>query len=220
MRAVNLLPRQPQRVRKPVRIDPLAVGAAGLVLAVAAAVGGGFVLERSHVRSEQQKLAAARAAVAKAQAELPKPGSTPQLLSRPAVLTQVQTWQLAIEGVVASRVPWDHTLAELARLVPAGVSLGSLSLDGAAVGAPGSLSLSGKAASKLAVAQLMSRLTLLPELDQIQLGPVAADPAGGGVSFSMHAQVAGPAAASPATPASTSTSTTGTSTTTTTGGGS
>jgi Tfp pilus assembly protein PilN len=211
MRAVNLLPREIPGRRERRRIDPLAVGAAGLVLVVAAAVGGGFVLERSHARSEQQKLAAARTAVAEAQAELPKPGSTPQLLSSPAALAQEQPWQQAIEGVLVSRVPWDLTLAKLARVVPESVSLASLSLDGSPTGGPGSLSLTGEASSKLAVAQLLARLTLLPELDQVKLGPVSDEVTSGKVSFSMQAVVTGPATSTP-------TSTTGTSTTTTTTG--
>ncbi len=206
MKAVNLLPRETSRRRDARKIDPVVVGAAVLVLAVAAAIGGGFVLERSHARAEQQQLTAARSELARVQAEQPAPGTKNQVLSSPAALAQEPSWRQALESVLATRVPWDHTLGELSRIVPAGVTLSSLSLGGTGFGTSGSLLLSGKASSKLAIVQLLSRLTLVPELDQVELGSTSVDPTGGGVSFSMQAQVKDPAAPSP--PAGTTTTTT------------
>ncbi len=212
MKAVNLLPRENLRRREARRIDPVVVGGVALVLAVAAAVGGGFALERSHVHSEQRQLAAAHTELARAQAQQPKGH---QALSGPSALAQAPTWRQALEGVLATRVSWDHTLGQLSRVVPAGVTLSDLSLGSSGAGTPGSLSLSGKASSKLLVAQLLSRLTLVPELEQIKLGATTVDPTSGDVSFSVQAQVTVPALPSP--PAD---STAGTTTTSTTTGGS
>lgn len=216
MKAVNLLPRENLRRREAPRIDPVVALGVALVLAVAAAVGSAFVLERSHARSEQQQLAAARAELARAQAEQPAPGTRHAVLTRPEALAQEPTWRAALEGVLAARVSWDHTLSELSRVIPAGVTLSNLSLGASGPGTPGSLSLTGKASSKLVIVQLLSRLTLVPELDQVQLGSTSVDPTNGDVSFSIQAQVQGPAPPSP--PAGTTTGTGTTSTTTTTGG--
>ncbi len=210
MRAVNLLPRETLAGgKRRGGLDPAVAGGAALTVVVALAVAGGFVLAHSHARNEQRQLTTARAAVLQAQEQqATTPGvTTPQILSPPTALTQRQAWTDAVGTALVSRVPWDTMLAELARVVPANVTLQSLSLGGTAT-SPGSVTLTGSAYSQLGVAQLLSRLSLVPGLTQITLSSTSADATSGVVTFSVQADVAGIATAAPPTDTSTTATTT------------
>ncbi len=209
MKAVNLLPHEIPGLPRRRRLDRLLVGGGAGTLAVVAALAGAFVLFHGRARVEQRELATARAALARAQALQRGAARQPSILSSPAVLSQVQPWRQAVESALATRVPWDQTLAELARIVPAGVTLSSLTLGATGTGAAAPLTLSGKASSRLCVVQLLSRLTLVPEIGQVTLGATTTDPASGVISFSIQAQMTGAAAASPAAGASTPSTTSG-----------
>lgn len=215
MKAVNLLPREIRGRRARRGVSGALVAGAAVTLVVAAAIGGGFVLERSHAGSEQRQLTTARAELAHEQARQAKTPQGPQTVPPPAALGQQQSWQQALAGALATRAPLDDTLAQLARLVPANVTVMNLTLDGATVaGTPGSLTLQASAYSQLGVAQLLSRLTLVPELSQVRLGTNTADPTTGIVTFTVQAQLGSSA------PAATAGAGTTTDTTTTSDGGS
>src|SRR5581483_4037006 len=209
MRAVNLLPRElsgrharPGRGGR--RVDPLAAGGAVLTVVVAAALGGGFVMERSHASSAQRRLAAARAELARLQSTQPAktPGTHGPTLSA-SVLSQQAPWQTALTSALAGRVAWDGVLSELSRVVPANVTVSTVTLGGSSrsktAAGGGSLSLAGTAYSEQGVVQLLSRLQLVPGLSQIVLGPTTAAGKSGVVSWSLTATIAAPAAP-PSTP--------------------
>jgi Tfp pilus assembly protein PilN len=199
MKAVNLLPREISRRRTRRRVDLLLAGGIAVTVAVVAAVGAGFVLAHSHARTEQQKLTTARATLARLQAQQQQSAPTAKApaLAPPAVLSQTQWWQAALASAVSTRFAWDHTLTELSHVVPAGVTFSSLTLGGSGAAAStspagtvsaGSLSLSGTTSSEAAVAQLLSRLMLLPDLTQVELNSSTVD-ATGVVTFQVQAQV-------------------------------
>ena len=107
-------------------------------------------------------------------------------------------------------------LAQLGRIVPANVSLSSVSLGGTAgattptAGSGGALDIAGSAFTQGGVAQLLSRLALIPQVTAVTLTSTAADAKTGVVSFLISAQLKG---------ASTGFTTTTTTTTTTSGSG-
>jgi hypothetical protein len=215
MRAVNLLPREAQDRNSLRGVNKLRVGATVLTLVVVAAVGGGFTLARSHARSEQQELAAARSALTLLQArqqETSRNAAPP--LASPSVTSQEMPWMAALSTALATRIAWDRTLAELAHVVPATVTLSNVTLGPTSgttstPGAAGTFSISGQAYSQDGVAQLLSRLLLVPDLTQVALQSTSTDPKSNVVTFDISAQVKG------ASTAFTTTTTAPTSTTTT-----
>jgi Tfp pilus assembly protein PilN len=207
MRAVNLLPRE-TRSRSAGRVDPLLAGGAALTVAVVVAVGAGFVLTHSHAASAQKKLATARAELALLRQEASRAsGATAPALPPPAVAQEVGPWQTALATALQTRIPWDGVLLQLARVVPANVTVTTVSLGGATIpngssgstgstpapaatsGAPASLQIGGTAFSEDGVAQLLSRLALIPDLSNVVLTTSTADPKTGHVTFSISAQV-------------------------------
>src|SRR4051794_12255216 len=129
MRAVNFLPRE-SRSGRAMRIDPLLAGAAALTLVVALMVGGGFVLGRSHASSQQRELEAARAQLAAAVAHQTVAKSGTPIVGTPAALDQIPTWKAAVGTVLSGRVAYDVILAQLGRLIPARITVASLSVGG------------------------------------------------------------------------------------------
>jgi Tfp pilus assembly protein PilN len=210
VKAVNLLPRETRSSRRGRSVDPLLVGGVALTVVVVAAVGAGFVLTHSRASSEQNKLAAARAelAVLTAAARQPSGGTTPTLPT-PAVTQQLGPWQAALATALQTRIPLDGILSQLARVVPANVTVTTVNLGGATsgsssstsgtppasapAGSTASLQLGGTAFSEDGVAQLLSRLALVPGLSNVVLASSTADPKTGRVTFQVSAQVSTPA---------------------------
>lgn len=202
MRAVNLLPRETRSHRGSRRLDPVVVGGAVLTVAVAAAIGGGFAVAHSHATSEQQKLATVRAELQQLQAQERKGSGTKEpSIPVPTVTQQQVPWQAAFTSALSTRFAWDDVLFQLAHVVPprvtvTNVTLGSATTTGPATGAD-SLSLGGTAFNESDVAQLLSRLTLVPSLSQITLSSSTADPKTGVVTFAVTAQVGAAATSTP-----------------------
>lgn len=223
MRAINLLPREIQDRNSLRGVDKLRVAAIVVTLVVFVGISGGFVLARSHAHSEQQQLKTAQAALALLQARQAAANrNVAPPLSSPSVASQELPWKSALSTALATRVAWDRTLAELARVVPADVTLSNVTLGGGTTstltsGSAGNLSISGQAYSEDGVAQLLSRLMLVPDLTQVALQNSSTDQHTHVVTFDIAAQIAG--TTTPFTTTTTTPGATTTTTTTTTAGG-
>ncbi|HLX31145.1 MAG TPA: PilN domain-containing protein [Gaiellaceae bacterium] len=200
MRAVNLLPRDTRSRRGGRRVDPLVAGGAALTVVVVAAVAGGFALAHGHATSEQQKLATARAELRQLQAQERRSSvTTKPVLPTPTVIAQEVPWQAAVTSALLTRVAWDDVLWQLAHVVPANLTLSTVTLGGSATGsttsatpgAAGSLTVGGTAFSEQGVAQLLARLSLVPGVSGVTLTSSSADPKSGVVTFVVAASVTG-----------------------------
>ena len=122
MRAVNLLPRQAVRERKSgsPSILPL-VGAAAVPVIAICLVGFGYAQEQSIVASKQHELSALQAQAVKL---APAPTQAPPGLSLLASDRQLRLSEL--QAVLAQQFPWDTTLVQFARALPANVWLTSI----------------------------------------------------------------------------------------------
>jgi Tfp pilus assembly protein PilN len=175
MRAVNLLPPQlVEQRRSPIRDPRVAIG-----LAVALVVLGGLAYARhtasSTVASRRQQLADVRAQIA--------------LASRPRVPSPATPAKTPLDGrsalivdAASKRANWDRLFRELALVLPNDVWLadlkaqttsdGSASSDPAATTADSGstgFSIEGSTYSQAAVARLLSRLQLIPDLTNVHL---------------------------------------------------
>lgn len=169
MRAVNLLPKdagKPQR-RTP---DPLVLVGGGGGLLVAAVLGimtmsaGGALVEK-------------RDAVADAETRLqliPAPEQPVSPLDA-GLAQQQQQRSTALTAALATRVSWDRILRRFSLVLPEDVWLTSLAAKAPTVvasatpGVPTGFILSGYTYSHDGVARLLSRLSVLPDLANVQL---------------------------------------------------
>ena len=244
MRAVNLLPKELQ-TRKSIREeDPAVVVGSALGLVVMIALGLAFYVEHGAAAKQQARLNTARLALAqlsvkehelKPKSTKPKVPITP-VVPPPSVTGQEATWLSSVETNLSDRIAWDRVLREVSLVMPDDVTLTSLTMTAPSTAAviPGvsepttssatGFSIAGDAFSYDSVARLLSRLELVPDLNDVTLTNTSSGSAttggssGGstaGVQFNISANVKG-APAPPATvtttpPVDTSTTTTGTS---------
>jgi Tfp pilus assembly protein PilN len=163
MRAVNLLPRELEQDKAgPSRQVVLSCGAAVLSMAVLA---GGYMQGSS-------ALGKRNAALAEAQARL---AAVPQPMQQPASVTglpqQRQSRVAALSSALTTRVAWDRVLREVSLVVPEDVWLSSLQAAApTAAGITGQgIHISGFTYSQPAVARLLARLTVIPDLQRVSL---------------------------------------------------
>jgi Tfp pilus assembly protein PilN len=180
MRAVNLLPRQhvEQRRERPNAVVLLAaIGGAAVVLAL---VAGTLVANRS-VDRNQQALSTARAVLA----VTPSHQLSAQTQAfRKQVLTQREQRSLALASALGKRVAWDRVLRRFALVLPDDVWLtsmvGTVPLDpqptATATTTPSAipatateLTIQGSTYSQASVARLLARLSVVPDLQNVQL---------------------------------------------------
>lgn len=188
MRAVNLLPREPKRTRPRLGlagqlaiVSPLVVG--GLLAA-------GYLLTSSKAKDDRATLQALQAELA----TLPKPAPQPQQ-ANPELAVQRDQRVAALSAVLQGRLAWDRILRELSAVLPGDVWLTSLSAQApapapppvpattsttttstattttAAVPAPTAspLTLAGYTYSQEGVARLLTRLAVVPALQDVKL---------------------------------------------------
>jgi len=229
MRAVNLLPKDAQQRGKSLRAeDPAVVVGSAVGCVVFIALIAGFLNVHSKVNAEQSKLTAARIELAQlAKQKRPQPVNANPVKQRPivpvpAVTAEEQPRLAAITTALSTRIAWDRILREFSLVLPSDVTLKSLSLTspmsalGAATGGTAGASsqglvIEGTTYSHDAVARLLSRLMLIPDLQNVTLSNSVAAQDTGIVDFSIAANVKG-APAPPVVPAAVAP------TTTTTGG--
>ncbi len=174
MRAVNLVPKDARRVRSGSggqgRLNPGSLGPAHLVVAVLVVVVG-LVLLRvvagNTVNDKQATLAAVQTEVATEQSQASK------FDAYTSFVQAAQQREMQVRDLVQQRFPWQRTLDQISRVMPATTSLTSLSAnsDGASTasstsGVPStgpSFTLAGCAhtANQDGVAILLRRLRLL-----------------------------------------------------------
>jgi Tfp pilus assembly protein PilN len=221
VRAVNLLPRDTASQRKLVSPEnlPVLVGT-GLGVLVTAALAVTFLHAAGQVRDARSRLADVERTLA-ATPKPPPPVATPN-----AQLAGEQSARLAaVSNALGARVAWDRALREISLVLPDDVWLASLTLstpDPANPSAAG-FAITGYTYSNDAVARLLSRLALVPELIDPTLASTSSQTTPGAsgagtVQFNISAGVQpAPGAAAllapppPPPPASTDTSTDSTS---------
>jgi Tfp pilus assembly protein PilN len=177
MRAVNLLPKDVGSSRK---LNPVAVlGVAGATV-LASALAAAVVMTGGSVSSKQATLDDLRVEleVIPKPAVVEEPGASLQLAGEESArLTALST-------ALAERVAWDRVLRQFALVLPDDVWLTSLNavapVAGAGTGAaatppaapaatPTGFTISGYTYSHEAVARLLSRLAVIPDLENVQL---------------------------------------------------
>jgi Tfp pilus assembly protein PilN len=230
MRAVNLLPKDANQRGKSIGAeDPAVVVGSALGVVVLIAVVAGFLNVHSKVSAEQKKLTAAHVELARlAQQKRAEPtpyksANQKPIVPIPAVTAEEQPRLDAISTALSTRIAWDRILREFSLVLPTDVTLKSLSLTtpspggvtattGAPAGGAQNFTINGTTYSHDAVARLLSRLMLIPDLTNVTLTNSTAATDTGVVDFNITAGVKGAPAPPPAAPAA------GAPATTTTGG--
>jgi Tfp pilus assembly protein PilN len=193
MRAVNLLPREPKRSRKRLTV----VGQLAIVspLVVGALVAAGYLLASSKVNDRKATLAAVQAELAALPTPKPEPRPSPELaLQRNQRITALSTalqgrlaWDRLLREISAV-LPGDVWLTTLSAQSPPApapavspsssttTSTTTTTTTGAQATTPtplppatGPLSLSGYTYSPEGVARLLTRLAVIPELQDVKL---------------------------------------------------
>lgn len=174
MRAVNLLPRE-QANKPAVKKEqiPFVVGGC-LGLVVTALIASQYLSQSGKVSAERQNVDGLQAQLAALPA--PPPGPT----AAETQLAGEQSKRLAaLQSALTTRVAWDRVLREFSLVLPEDVWLTQLSLKSPvspstnmppdASGSPTGFTIEGSTYSHDAVARLLSRLSVVPDLTNVQL---------------------------------------------------
>jgi Tfp pilus assembly protein PilN len=215
MRAVNLLPRDVETTKTRQLSPPVVTGVVAAIIVVTI-LAAGFVRESAKVSHKRTELDAARAELALVPAPVVQDSSSSTLASE---RTKRVT---ALQGALDGRVAWDRVLREISLVFPDDVWLSGLTLQAPASATPVSatgtaptptptptptapapatptaipsdFTMNGKAFSHQGVARLLSRLALVPDLENVTLGHSTRNDAGkrGAVEFSVVASIRAP----------------------------
>ena len=174
MRAVNLLPSDQLRVRKPVNRVALAGVASGAAIGMLS--GAVFMNARAQVKDRTAVLEAAKAELA----SIPRPAAKPA--DETALVQERGARVSALTTALSGRVVWDRVLRQLASVLPEDVTLTRLSAKApAAAGTPEAAAAESESSSsngfqiegytytQEGVALLLSRLQVLVDLRNVQL---------------------------------------------------
>ena len=184
MRAINLLPRDEKRRTGPSLPTAVALTMIGGLVAATAIVALLVVSANGKVKSRELELAQKNAELA----AIPVPAQK-QLQQQDALATDQKARVAALNSALSKRIAWDRVLREFALVLPDDVWLLSMSAkapsfatatptssssDSSSSSAPalgGTLgfNIEGYTYSHDAVARLLSRLAVVPDLDQVQL---------------------------------------------------
>jgi Tfp pilus assembly protein PilN len=178
MRAINLLPRDDARhgAQRPQWVVLVPVVAAVLLAAGLSAL---FLSSSGKVKDEQAELASLQEALQ----AIPTPNAA-KVQSQTALAADKKARVTALSGALSRRVAWDRVFRELSLVLPDDVWLATLSakapvsssvatppapaVAGSSVAATG-FTLDGYTYSHAAVARLLSRLAVVPDLVNVQL---------------------------------------------------
>jgi Tfp pilus assembly protein PilN len=174
VRAVNLLPRE-QANKPAVKKEqiPFVVGGC-LGLLVTALVASQYLSQSGKVSAEKQNVDNLKTQLA----ALPEPPAPPTPAQ--TQLAGEQSKRLAaLQSALTTRVAWDRILREFSLVLPEDVWLTQMSLKSPvspstglppeASGAPTGFTIEGSTYSHDAVARLLSRLSVVPDLTNVQL---------------------------------------------------
>jgi Tfp pilus assembly protein PilN len=207
MRAVNLLPRDIANAKTRQVNAPLLTGVIGVVV-VTFVLAAGFLHESAKVAHNQTDLDAARSELALIPAPAPVDSASSALAGEQT--QRVAALQTALNG----RIAWDRVLREVSLVLPSDVWLSGLTLQapvavpvtpaaGAVPSTPATagstdFTMNGSAFSHQGVARLLSRLALIPDLENITLGHSTRTSPGkrGPVEFSVTAGIRAPGSTS------------------------
>jgi Tfp pilus assembly protein PilN len=223
MRAVNLLPIDQRAGGKSIRQeDPAVVVGSALGVVVMIALIASFLTAHGKATAQEAKLTAARLELAqlseKRKAELAKlkpvkvTAPVTPIVPPPSVTGQEASWLSSVSQVLGQRISWDRLLREVSLVMPSDVSLSALTMTAptTVVGGPTPAQgfvISGNAYSYDSVARLLSRLALVPDLQNVTLSNTSSGAGGsssssgnGLVQFNITASIKGaaPAATTPA----------------------
>ena len=180
MRAVNLLPREPKLRRK--RLTVVAQLALLSPFVVGGLVTAGYLLASSKVNDRKATLEALRGELA----ALPRQPEQPKVNPELALLRDQRIAALA--AALRSRLAWDRILREISAVLPGDVWLTALSASAASPqpatttatstdspspaavpSTAGPLNFAGYTYSQEGVARVLSRLAVVPALQDVQL---------------------------------------------------
>jgi Tfp pilus assembly protein PilN len=177
MRAVNLLPRDHSQASR-LPNTPILVGICAGVLVVAV-LGADFMMQSGKVAKEQQSLDALQARVS----ALP-PAPTGPTTAQTQLAGEHSARVSALSSALTNRVAWDRVFREFSLVLPDDVWLTTLTAHApvspsasaasapagtAAGGAPSEFTIAGYTYSHDGVARLLSRLQVVPDLQDVTL---------------------------------------------------
>jgi Tfp pilus assembly protein PilN len=196
VRAVNLLPRdqaQKSRIKKE-QLPFVVGGCVGLV--VTALLASQYLSQSGKAAAERQTLDDLKAQLAALPA--PPPGPAP---GQTKLAGEQKTRLAALQAALETRVAWDRVLREFSLVLPEDVWLTQLSLKSPVSpatnqapegsGAPTGFTIEGSTYSHDAVARLLSRLSVVPDLTNVQLVSSTMAPVNGQnvVKFNIAADI-------------------------------
>jgi Tfp pilus assembly protein PilN len=174
MRAVNLLPKDETRSRQQAPLPALVGGPAALLAVVA--LTAGYMNASSKLSDRTQQVEGLKAQ----EAAIPKPGVKSAVDQ--TLVAQRGPRVTALGQALTHRVAWDRLMREISQVLPSDVWLGDLTLTApnsaaattpAVPPAPGAaatgLQMTGSTYSQEAVARLLARLQVVPDLTNVQL---------------------------------------------------
>jgi Tfp pilus assembly protein PilN len=177
MQALNLLPADLRPEERPFLSTNIAPqrarqGAVAAVAVAVVAVGGLYLHARSSVHGKKSDLSSVQAQLATVQAKVD---------AIQAVQSKMSGRLVVLRTVTGTRMNWDNTLADLARVLPGEVFLTSLQASSPVPAAVASVSttpgttpgttftIAGVAPSSVRIALVLDRLALVPWLSDITL---------------------------------------------------
>jgi Tfp pilus assembly protein PilN len=175
MRAVNLLPKDQAQTRGGLPSTPGLVGVCAAVL-VAAIVGAAFMMQSAKVTKEQQKLDALQARV-----DALPPAPAGPTAGATQLASEHSARVAALSAALSNRVAWDRVFREFSLVLPDDVWLTSLTAQSPVspaaastspaptTGQPTGFVIQGHTYSHDGVARLLSRLQLIPDLQNVSL---------------------------------------------------
>lgn len=171
MRPANLLPTDFQTTRR--KLPGAAFAAVGAGAAIGALVTAGFFIEHGKVEERQAQLETLKVQLA----AIPKPVQ-PKIQVSPQLTAEKDTRFVALNEALAGRIAWDRVLRELSLVLPEDVWLNNLSATSptGATATPGTpaatstgITFKGYTYSQEGVARLLTRLALVPNLQNVKL---------------------------------------------------
>ena len=192
MRAVNLLPKDDGRPRGPeFRNNPVVIGGVVGAVLVTAVLAAMFLTASTAVADNQKDRDAAAAQLAATPVPpTPAPGASELEQEKSARIS-------ALSAALSGRLAWDRVLREVSLVLPDDVWLSSLSATAPVAASPtttAGFSINGRTYSHDGVARLLVRLSVVPQLSNVQLQHSALATSETGrkvVEFSINATVKG-----------------------------
>lgn len=177
MRAINLLPKDDARRTGKQKKQWIVLIPVVIALLLTVALAAAFLNASGKVKSKQAELTGLQAELA----AIPTPDVS-KVQSQNALAAEKQTRVTALNAALSHRVAWDRVLRELSLVLPSDVWLTTVSAKApvsssvatataapaGAVAATG-LTLDGYTYSHAAVARLLSRLAVIPDVTNVQL---------------------------------------------------